>query len=524
MAKARRQNHQATAKAAPLAAQVVAGLLSEAAHHRAAGRYGPASVIYERLERSNPQEPDPPFFMALIKLEQGRPAPALARLTPLTRRFPSEPQVWLAFAQALRDLGRWEESIAPSRRALALDPANIEARFALVNALEVAGYLDEALTELRTVLADPSMRLAALETLARISPASVSPTDLADMIAAAHDAGADTDRRITLYYAVGPLLERQGLFEEAFEAFSAGARLKRSILTGDMPTAQRPPPRPGVRALHPAAAEQALIGEAAFMKSLFTPDFIAAQAGLGSDVQTPIFVVGMPRSGSSLIEQLLSSHAKVQGLGETLAFPIAVDGQFPLNSTAPHGPDHYRGLADAYLAAMRDCGWTNATRFVDKLLGNYIYIGMIHLVFPKATILHAVRDPVDICLSAFRQPFGSANELSYDLAEVGRWYVLYRQMMEHWEAVLPGRVIDVDHEALVADPDARIRRLVTEACGLSWDPACLEFYRTKRPVRTASVAQVRQPIFTTSIQRWRRYEKHLGPLLDVLGPYAARST
>jgi hypothetical protein len=147
-------------------------------------------------------------------------------------------------------------------------------------------------------------------------------------------------------------------------------------------------------------------------------------------------------------------------------------------------------------------------------------IGLIHLMLPKAVILHSVRDPVDTCLACYRQLFETANECSYDLADIGHEYVRYREMMDHWASVLPGRVIDVSHEALVADPERQTRWLVTEACGLEWDPACLRFYETKRPVRTASVAQVRQPIFTTSVERWRRYEKHLAPLFEALGPYA----
>ena len=169
---------------------------------------------------------------------------------------------------------------------------------------------------------------------------------------------------------------------------------------------------------------------------------------------------------------------------------------------------------------MHARGWTSAPRFVDKMLGNYLQVGMIHLMFPNAVILHSVRDAADTCLSAFRQQFASGNETSYDLAEIGADYVLYRRMMEHWTQVLPGRVIDVGHEALVADPERRIRWLVTQACGLEWNDACLAFHANRRAVHTASVTQVRRPIFTTSVQRWRRYSKHLGPLFDALGPYA----
>ena len=153
------------------------------------------------------------------------------------------------------------------------------------------------------------------------------------------------------------------------------------------------------------------------------------------------------------------------------------------------------------------------------MLGNYVNIGIIHLLFPNATILHSVRDPVDTCLSCYRQLFRTGNENTYDLREIGEQYVRYREMMAHWDRVLPGRVTNVVHEDLVRDPERQIRHLVTQACQLKWDDSCLRFFATKRPVRTASVAQVRKPIFKTSLERWRRYEADLTPLLDALGLY-----
>jgi hypothetical protein len=150
---------------------------------------------------------------------------------------------------------------------------------------------------------------------------------------------------------------------------------------------------------------------------------------------------------------------------------------------------------------------------------NFLHIGMIHLCLPRAVILHAVRDPVDTCLGCYKRPFASGYETTYDLALLGRHYMLYRQLMAHWQRLLPGRVIDVVYERLVADPEAEIRRLLA-ACGLPWNDACLRFHENRRPVSTASLGQVRQPIFTHAVQRWRRYEKHLGPLLEVLGPSA----
>ena len=497
-----------------------AAWLQEAAEHRVAGRYDQAIPIYEHLERSNPLEGDPPYFLALIDLAEGRPARALERLTSLTRRRPDVALIWLAYAHALRELGQWRESTEASRRALALDPADTSEQLALANALEVAGEMDQAVDVLRALAADPAMRMPALAHLSRMRPSALGPEEVQEMTASADDPAFDAKYRSDLYFAIGPLLERLGRYDDAFAAFAAAARLKRQMLTGEIEAPERPLISQPARALHPDEAGKLEITQANYMKSLFTPAFIAEEQGRGSHLKTPIFIVGMPRSGSTLVEQILSSHVKVRGLGETNALFATVAGKYPLEFLAPRPPDHFRALADAYLAAMHDRGWTTSARFVDKMLQNFMLIGMIHLMFPKATILHTVRDPVDTCLSNFRTLFRTAQEESYDLAEIGRRYVRYRQMMEHWDQVLPGRVIDVDHEALVADPEARIRWLVTEACGLDWDPACLEFHKTKRSVRTASVTQVRQPIFTTSVQRWRRYEKHLGPLFEALGPYA----
>jgi tetratricopeptide (TPR) repeat protein len=506
----------------PLAAGQVQALLGEAAAHRVAGRYEEATGLYERVERANPEAVDAPYFLALIDLVLGRPAPALERLARLARRMPGSFDVWQAAAYTRRELGQWRESIEASRRALRLRPADTHERFELANALEVAGDIDEALEVLRALAGEDGARLAALTRLARLRPAEIGPAELEEIAAAAGaaaDAG-EAEWRGALNFGLGEILERQGRHDEAFAAFAAGARLKRATLTGDAEPAERPLFSPSVRTLSPAEAERLDAERIGFMKALFTADFIAAHEGGGHHLAAPIFILGMPRSGSTLIEQILSSHPKVQGLGETDTLMRTIQGEFPVKLFGPNPPGHFRKLAETYLGAMHARGWTSSARFIDKMLYNYVYIGVIHLMFPRARILHSVRDPIDTCLSNFRIMFQTGQETSYDLAEIGRQYVRYRQMMEHWAEVLPGRVIAVEHEALVADPEGRIRWLVTQACGLDWDEACLRFHQTRRPVRTASVAQVRQPIFSTSIQRWRRYEKHLGPLFEALGPYA----
>jgi hypothetical protein len=169
---------------------------------------------------------------------------------------------------------------------------------------------------------------------------------------------------------------------------------------------------------------------------------------------------------------------------------------------------------------MRRRGWQGADRFVDKTLENHLRVGIIHLMFPKSVILDSTRDPVDTCLSCYRQLFTEGNETLYDLGQIGRAYVRYRRVMEHWERVLPGRVIKVEHEKLVDDPQGQIRWLVSDACKLDWDPLCLNFYAAAGSVRTASAAQVRRPMFSTSIGRSARFASELQPLLEALGPYA----
>jgi tetratricopeptide (TPR) repeat protein len=515
-----RQGAGERTRTARLTADQAATLLGQAAAHRVAGRLDEAAGLYERVEAGRPDEVNAPYFLALIDLARERPAPALIRLLTLTRRLPDSAQAWTALAHARRALGQWREAAAASRRVLSLSPDAAAERLELAGALEVLGRIDEAVETLSVLTASGDHRLIALIHLARLRPGDIDARDEADIAAGAIDANLPPRPRAAAGFALGAILERRGHYDAAFAAFAAANRIRRDELTGAIAPSPAPLIGPKVSARDPAALEREEIERIGFLRAVFTPDFIARHAGRGHHLAAPIFIVGMPRSGSTLIEQILSSHPKVQGLGETGALIHTLEGQFPHALLAPETADHFRRLAQAYLAEMHARGWTSASRFVDKMLRNYMYLGAIHLMFPRAVILHARRDPADTCLANFRQDFATANETSYDLADIGRDYVRYREVMDHWAAVLPGRVIDVDHEALVADPEARIRWLVTKACGLDWNDACLRFHETRRAVRTASVAQVRQPIFTTSLRRWRRYEKHLGPLFEALGPYA----
>jgi Flp pilus assembly protein TadD len=486
----------------------IAALLDAAAAHYAAGRLDEAARLYRRIETADPRDIRARYSLAVIDLRQGRTERARRRLLAVIAVQPDLFQAQQNLAAACQTLGLWREAEAAYRRALTLRPDSTETQFSLARTLIVLGRASEAVDGFRALAADPASRWRALPQLAMVSPEAIDDSELADLAGAARDPAIETDTRIGLFFALGAVLDRRRADDEAFEAFAAGNRLKHQSLAAQAGGSVTPQ---SLARGHAEAIE--------FIRSVFTAELFARHPGRGGS-SAPIFIVGMPRSGSSLIEQILTSHRKVQGLGESETLSGVIDDYVRSVAEPPGDPADWRRLAEAYLAAMRARGWKNASRFVDKTLENYLRIGMIHLMFPRAVILHAVRDPVDTCLACFRQLFASGNETLYDLRQIGETYVDYRRMMDHWRAVLPGRVVDVNHEALVGDPEGRIRWLVTEACGLEWDPACLNFHETETTVRTASATQVRQPIFQTSLQRWRRYERHLGPLLEALGPYA----
>lgn len=293
-------------------------------------------------------------------------------------------------------------------------------------------------------------------------------------------------------------LESEGRLDEAFAMFEHGNRLV----------------RPSVRADEWIAAHGQGVRH---LKEIFTPSLFSQRASQNLE-SAPIFIVGLPRSGSTLVEQILATHPWVQGMGEASAMVRTVAPAFPFDLMGPFDPP---AMARDYLRLIREAGWKRKPRFTDKMLANFTSIGHIHLMFPRAVILHTVREPADTCFSCFRRLFlyVQFTRFTYSLTDLGRFYVTYRGMMDHWRATLVGRVIDIKNEDLVADPEGQTRRLL-ELCGLPWDDRCLRFYENPREVRTASKDQVKEPIFDTSIGRWRRYRKHLGPLFEALGPYA----
>jgi tetratricopeptide (TPR) repeat protein len=479
--------------------------LDEAAAHYAAGRLEQAARLYRRAETAEPQDIRASYSLAVIDIRRGRAEPARRRLEAVVARQPDLFAAQQNLGAVCQTLGLWPRAAEAYGRALELRPEAVETRLGRARALAALGRTAEAAAAYRVLATDPANADRALARLAILDPAGLDEAEIARLRGRCASAEVLDDDRIALHFALGGVLEQRGEDAEAAAAFAVGNRLQFDRLTAD----EDPSVRPKNVARAHADSAQRIIDQ-------FTDD---RPHGSRGHAAAPIFIVGFPRSGSSLIEQILASHPKVQGMGESSVLSGIVDP-----TLAEPGAQSLDGrrLGEAYLAAMRERGWRGSGRLLDKTLENYLRVGAIARLFPRATILHSLRDPMDTCLACWRQLFASGAETLYDLRQIGEAYVLYRHVMAHWARVLPGRVIEVQHEALVADPPARIRWLVSEACGLDWDEACLRFHEGRSAMATASATQVRQPIFTTSLQRWRRYAAHLGPLIEALGPYAPK--
>ena len=259
------------------------------------------------------------------------------------------------------------------------------------------------------------------------------------------------------------------------------------------------------------------------IKEVFTADFIKEKSGHGCLSDTPIFVLGMPRSGTTLTEQVIASHPSVYGAGELRDLSIVADSFMPERTDLSiskklidAAPGDLTKMGESYVRGLKERS-PHSAKITDKMPGNFHHIGLIKLILPNAKIIHVSRDPLDTCVSCFTRLFAHGQTNTYDLTELGHSYKCYKNLMDHWRTILPpGSFYDLRYENLVDNTEEEARKLI-DYCGLEWDPACLEFYKNKRSIRTASVTQVRQPIYKTSKQRWKNYEQFLGPLIEALG-------
>ena len=384
--------------------------------------------------------------------------------------YPNNPRVWMSHGHALKTAGRQEDAIAAYRRSIALDPGFGEAYWSLAN--------------LKTFRFDDGEIVAMRVQLAR------------NEIAAEH--------RFHFDFALGKALEDRAEYADSFAHYAAGNALR----------LQTTPYRAGETSARVARA-----------KRTYTREFFAERTGCGDPAPDPIFIVGLPRSGSTLLEQILSSHSAVEG---TMELPEIIAMTRALRRGAETAVSYHDVLAELPADAFADLGRqyldrtrvqrkTDAPRFIDKMPNNFLHLGLIQLMLPNAKIIDARRHPLACCFSGFKQHFARGQNFSYSLDDLGRYYRDYVELMAHFDQTLPGRVHRVIYEQMVDDTEAEVRRLL-DYCGLPFEDGCLRFFENDRPVRTASSEQVRRPINRDGIDQWRHYAPWLDPLKDVLGP------
>ncbi len=435
------------------------------------GKHTAALPQVEQLLASEPVNPNYRSLEAAVLAGVGEYARAIDIYAAVLKQYPHQAKLWLSYGHALKTAARTAEGIAAYRRTLELDPGLGEAWWSLAN-LKTFRFSAEELLRMQAQL------------------------ERADL---------QTEDRYHFHFALGKTLEDRQQFEASFAHYRDGNRLRRAQIHYD------------------AAKGREHLERA---RALFTREFFATRVGQGAPDPDPIFIVGLPRAGSTLIEQILASHSQVEGTMElpdvpAIARDVGAGGgagglRYP-EALVLLGPAELRGLGEQYLARTRIQRKRGSAFFIDKLPNNFLHLGLIHLMLPNARIIDARRHPLGCCFSGFKQHFARGQNFTYDLAELGGYYRDYIELMAHFDAVLPGRVHRVFYERMIEDTDGEVRRLL-EYCRLPFEPACLRFYENARAVRTASSEQVRTPIYRDGLEQWRHYESWLEPLKAALGP------
>jgi tetratricopeptide (TPR) repeat protein len=517
------------------------GALAAALELLRAGDEPGAADAFRAALRANPDNVDAMRFLAGIHRRQKQNlGDAEALLRRALQLAPDYLAAWLLLGSVLIERVKLADAAETYRRALALDDTNTEAWAGLGNALSRAGdAAGGAAAYARAVALEPGIPgvqmgyAHALKTIgdqagalrayraairakpdfgevywsmANLKVFRFEDAEVAAMEAQLAQGGLDESAEIHFRFALGKACDDRKDYRAAWQHYDAGNRRQRMLVKHD-----------GVD----MEARHARIIET------FTPEFLAANAGNGCDSPAPVFIVGLPRSGSTLLEQILASHPLVEGTAE-LPDVARATAEITRRHPEQRYPQAMTRLSDAEIAGLgRD--YLERTRrhrsgkpfFTDKMPNNFAAVGLIGLMLPQARIIDARRHPLDSCLGCYRQHFAQGQSFTYDLEELADFYLEYRRMMAHWNAVLPGAVLEIRYEDMVRDQEAQTRRLL-DFCGLPWDARCLRFHETERAVRTASSEQVRLPLYDSAVGRWQTYREQLAPLIDILEPELRR--
>jgi tetratricopeptide (TPR) repeat protein len=480
----------------------VAALCALAALSLAADKPKDAERLLRHALRQSAHHPLTWRALGQALLALGRLPEAEAAARHLIKIEPENPQNWITLGGVATRLMRQQEALEAYEQAARLKPEEVRLRMSIGHIHKTLGRRAESEAAYKAALRMEPKMGEAYWSLADLKNYSFADAEIADMRELITDEAIKRSERAQLHFALGKAFEQRAQYADAFAHYARGNSLRRLDAPFDMEHFER---------------------RTARIREFFSASFFAERAGGGDPDPAPIFIVGLPRSGSTLLEQILASHSRVEG---TMELPNIVniahqfddmipgrDGYPETVGTAPDGL--LRALGSRYLeeaAPLR----TGRAHFIDKLPNNFSHVGLIHSILPRASIIDARRHPMDCCFSTFKQHFAEGQTFSYDLGDLGRYYRCYLSLMDHWDTVLPGKVLHVQYEDMVRDPEANIRRLL-EFCRLPFEAACLSFHETRRAVRTASAEQVRQPIYTSGVGHWRHFERELEPLRQALG-------
>lgn len=443
---------------------------------------------------------------ALVLVRQQQPGEALVQAERLLMQEPNNPNFLTLKASILVRIGDHEQALDIYESVLKHYPNQARAQMSYGHTLKTVGRLDESIAAYRKCISLSPEVGEAYWSLANLKTFRFSDSDIEDMRKQVTSEGGNADDQSHLAFALGKALEDRGEYDESFRFYRRGNAIRR--------IEHKHNPQRNVL----DAVRQVRTCDKAFFEQ---------RKGWGCPSPAPIFIVGLPRAGSTLLEQILASHSQVEGTAE-LQDIIAISrklgehsrqnpaGKYP-EILAEMTADQLRELGESYLETTKIQRTTGSPYFIDKMPNNFRHIGLIHLILPNSKIIDARRHPMGGCFSGFKQLFAHGQTFTYGLEDIGKYYRDYVRLMDHWDAVLPGRVHRVQYEEMVADTENQIRALL-DYCGLEFEEQCLRFYETERAVRTPSSEQVRKPIYKESMEQWRNYEAHLGPLKEALGP------
>ena len=465
-----------------------------------------AMTAYNKALQINPHYPEPMLGIARIYKEKDKLDDALMTTKRAIDLNPKKPDAYSLLGDIHLKLENYDESEEAFRQALELEPELLIGHIGLGQLLLEKGELAAAETSFEHGIEINPDEIAPYVFMAQARKVKKNDAILKKLEEEAENIDEFPETKaMSLHFALGKSYDDIGEYERAFPHFLEACRLKRSKIEYNADN-------------HDLTCRN--------IRNFFTGTNINRLKGGARPSDLPIFVLGMPRSGTTLVETILASHPDVYAAGE-LHDILRIANQPKLGVKSEGFPISMQGLTkedikemgERYLAKLRKHD-KNARRITDKMPANFMALGLIHLMLPEAKIVHIMRNSADCCLSSFTKNFNNSQLHSYDLTEMARFYVNYARLMEHWRTVLPeNSFYEVQYEQLVAEPEPETRRLV-EYCGLAWNDACLTPHKTERNVKTASITQVRQPIYTSSVERWKRYEKYLKPLFDALGEYA----